>query len=406
MPKTYNMKGVELRGTVNGDWIAYIVFMANSKQRRERVGVIEQREVDAKKIRQSLSRHPVTEEARRLLRQRRDEARLARLRGELWQTRQEKEAAGAHARENSLALTFRAFVERFMREYASQRRSDHYVHNLAAPLAQLGDRPLTEIMAGDIERYVLDRRESFMSKWKKRISDSTIRKELTALGTVFRAAIRWKVATLNPTSEVRKPQEPGHRTMFLEDTAQWIRLLAELPPWLRPIATVGVGTGLRLKEIVGLQWTDIDRRGAMLYVRPENKTGKGRHVPLTGEVLATFDQIPRRIDSPFVFTDDAGLPLTSERTRNRISQRTRDAMKRVGVPEGGFHVLRHTYASWLVQGRMSLFKVGTLLGHKTPAMTQKYAHLAPGHLQEATEIMEGRLSEPKSSMAVYHPAAS
>ena len=56
-----------------------------------------------------------------------------------------------------------------------------------------------------------------------------------------------------------------------------------------------------------------------------------------------------------------------------------------------FHSLRHTYASWLVQGGEAVYTVQKLIGHSTLAMTERYSHLAPDHLRQAADRRDGKL---------------
>ena len=75
-------------------------------------------------------------------------------------------------------------------------------------------------------------------------------------------------------------------------------------------------------------------------------------------------------------------------TRNTISKQTRAAMKGAGLDGMSFHDLRHTAASWMVQSGVSLFDVQQILGHSTPVMTQRYAHLRPEHLRDSIRALD------------------
>jgi integrase len=68
-----------------------------------------------------------------------------------------------------------------------------------------------------------------------------------------------------------------------------------------------------------------------------------------------------------------------------------------GWTDASFHTLRHTAASWMVQQGVDLYAVGQILGHKTPRMTQRYAHLSPEYMAGAVgkldRIMGGMLAQ-------------
>jgi len=82
-----------------------------------------------------------------------------------------------------------------------------------------------------------------------------------------------------------------------------------------------------------------------------------------------------------------------------LSVYTRRVFASLGIEDASFHSLRHTAASWLVMEGVDLYAVGRILGHKTPRMTQRYAHLSPGFMAAAVnkldEVFTGSLPEPK-----------
>jgi integrase len=83
----------------------------------------------------------------------------------------------------------------------------------------------------------------------------------------------------------------------------------------------------------------------------------------------------------------------------RLSVYTRRIFASVGIEDASFHSLRHTAARWLVMDGVDLDAVGQILGHKTPRMTQRYAHLSPGYMAAAVNkldgVFAGALSKPK-----------
>jgi len=99
----------------------------------------------------------------------------------------------------------------------------------------------------------------------------------------------------------------------------------------------------------------------------------------------------RRLNTPRVFVDDKGRDLAVEGRRNKISLATTKAMREAGIEDETFHTLRHTAAAWMVQDGVSLYEVQHVLGHSTPVMTRRYAHLQPGHLPRAVGTLDKKL---------------
>ncbi len=82
--------------------------------------------------------------------------------------------------------------------------------------------------------------------------------------------------------------------------------------------------------------------------------------------------------APYVFCDPlTGKPFKTIRTGFEA------ACRRAGIADFRFHDLRHTFASWSVQGGMDLYRLARILGHKDTQMTIRYGHLATEDLHEA-----------------------
>lgn len=86
-------------------------------------------------------------------------------------------------------------------------------------------------------------------------------------------------------------------------------------------------------------------------------------------------------------------PVFADVDPSRLSVYTRRVFARLGIMDASFHTLRHTSASWLVQQGVDLYAVGQLLGHKTPRMTQRYAHLSPEYMAGAVGKLDGIMSD-------------
>ena len=138
-------------------------------------------------------------------------------------------------------------------------------------------------------------------------------------------------------------------------------------------------TGVRRGEMLALKWADVDAKNRRLYLR-ETKNGALRILPIPESALMVLGSLPQGAagDPVFAGVDPAHLSVYSKRV-----------LKRIGAPDASFHTLRHTAASWMVQQGVDLYAVGQILGHKTPRMTQRYAHLSPDYMAGALGKLDG-----------------
>jgi integrase len=152
------------------------------------------------------------------------------------------------------------------------------------------------------------------------------------------------------------------------------------------MVALGLKTGLRQGELIGLRWEDVDLVAQKLMVRQAvargiigtPKNGKTREVPLSDQTVQLL-KAHRHLKSEFVFCDDKGRMLTKGACKWPLWS----TCKRAGLRRIGWHVLRHTFASHLVMKGVPLKAVQELLGHSTIEMTMRYAHLARAVHQEA-----------------------
>ena len=146
---------------------------------------------------------------------------------------------------------------------------------------------------------------------------------------------------------------------------------------------------MRLGEILSLTWkaVDLDRRTAIIF---KSKNGERRTIPLNKrawEVLKGRAKVKsRKTDIVFYNENHA------EYDYSNLEKAFRSALAKAKIQDFRFHDLRHCFATKLVQRGVDLYKVQLLLGHKTPLMTQRYAHHYPESLREGVEAL-GRVDE-------------
>lgn len=217
------------------------------------------------------------------------------------------------------------------------------------------------------------------------------------LNTVFHLAIRWETGlTANPLKNVRRYKENNKRERYLTET-EAKRLFEALEttkaPQLKAIVTMLLLTGARLSEVLNAQWKDFDTV-ARLWTIEFNKSGKTRYVPLSDAAIRLIENLPRFEGCPYSFANPhTKQPYTS------IHYAWDNVRKRAGLADLRIHDLRHSFASFLVNGGRSIYEVQKILGHTQIRTTQRYAHLSQETLLEAASTAMNSVPTPASLSA-------
>jgi site-specific recombinase XerD len=161
------------------------------------------------------------------------------------------------------------------------------------------------------------------------------------------------------------------------------------------IVLLGGEGGLRVGEIVALEWVDIDHERRQMSIRHSDwrgqlttpKNGRGRVVAMT-ERVATALRKHRHLRHARVLCKGDGEPITGQGAWSRV----RYAAERANVPTG-VHILRHTFCSHLVMRGAAMRSVQELVGHQDLTMTQRYSHLSASALIDTVRLLETRVAD-------------
>lgn len=227
---------------------------------------------------------------------------------------------------------------------------------------------------------------------REKTSASTANRHLGLLRTVFNVAVRWGVVQRNPCDGVKKIQEPPPRERYLslEETGKLLKALdEEWNPVMSSSIRLLLFTGLRLHEVLDLRWEDVNQELKSFRLRI-TKSGKSRIVYPSSPAWAEIEKMRqhRQGTHPFVFPGRNPNEQTTRPTRA-----FHEALTRAGIDRIRIHDLRHTFASHMVQSGATLFEVQRVLGHTTPLMTQRYAHLTEGGLRDRAEQAAQRIMQ-------------
>ena len=142
-------------------------------------------------------------------------------------------------------------------------------------------------------------------------------------------------------------------------------------------------TGMRRGEISKLKWDDIDTDRGFIQIR-DPKGGPDQKIPLNDVARGVFNAIPKDAESPYVF------PGRKKDEHLKDMRKSIARIKEKAILPDGFrpiHGLRHVYASMLASsGQVDMYTLQKLLTHKSPVMTQRYAHLRDDVLKRASEV--------------------
>jgi len=231
-----------------------------------------------------------------------------------------------------------------------------------------GAKQLDQITVPDVLQY--------LNGVKEQASAATANRHHNVLRAIFNRGIEWeKYSGQNPGAKVKQFRVENSRTQFLEN-ADITRLLAVCDSEIQPIVIFALLTGMRRGEILNLRWEHIDLANGVIHVL-KTKSGEPREIPIAPKLMALIEAI-RKGDGGRVFD-------ISTRALNRHFTK---ALKLAGIENIVFHSLRHTFASHFIMRTNDLPATQKLLGHHSPRMTQRYAHLSKGHLQVEMQVFD------------------
>ena len=238
------------------------------------------------------------------------------------------------------------------------------------------DQHLRDADVQGITREVIDELRALKAE---EASQSTADRYMALLRAILRKCVNeWGVLDAAPKVPMYRPRvaEPRFLTR-----AEFERLAEEMPEHLRLRAWFAVLTGLRMRSMLSLEWSRIDLKARRAWIPGEQmKAGRTHGLPLSTAAIEVLKDLRKLSpDSERVFTWK-GKPVD-----DCNGKAFKDAVKRAGLEPLRWHDLRHTWASWAVQGGVTLHELMQLGGWSSYQMVLRYAHLAPDHLAGAAE---------------------
>ncbi len=250
-----------------------------------------------------------------------------------------------------------------------------------------GSLALTEITFERIEQFKADR---------KHLAPQTVRHHLDLLGAMLRMAVDLGWLTAMPKLVKPKVRLGSKNYRYLRsasDVRKFLGAARDCSEMHYTLYALAVHTGMRKGEMAGLTWERVDFATRLICVDHSydgpTKADDLRHVPIDNVLLGILQKWRTVSQGELVFPNRAGKIL-DEHAEIFVEafHKTLDAagFQRPNVKRRAhvicFHDLRHTFASHFMMRGGNLFDLQKILGHKSTALTLRYAHLSPDHFSK------------------------
>jgi integrase len=264
------------------------------------------------------------------------------------------------------------------------------------------------LQINEINRLMV--KDFLMKKSNAGFASSTVTHMKNAISGVLNMAVDDETIAVNPAHRLGKAIHAKSMRLEIdplnkEELALLLAAFKKHYPRHYPMALTLARTGMRLGEVIGLQWGDIDFNGRFINIQrglsrskiETPKNGKPRRVDMSLQLTETLMELRQQIRietvkkgwgqlPEWVFISEDGTHLDGSHWRSRIFNK---ALERSGLRRVNVHSLRHAYASMLIQAGESLAYIRDQLGHHSIKVTVDiYGHLAPEGNKAAVDRLD------------------
>ena len=288
----------------------------------------------------------------------------------------------------SAAGPVEAFLEHLRVERnVSAHTRDAYQRDLAAlcAWAAMRSRGVLELRNDEIRAFVA-------SEHRRGLSPKSLQRRLSACRSFYLWLLKRGRIDANPADAIRGPKAARKlpQVLDVDEAVQLVEVATDAPLGLRDRALLELfySSGLRLSEVCALKWADLDFAQGLVTVL--GKGSKQRIVPVGSHArnaLAALREEAAGQPGDFVFPGRGGAQISSRAVQLRVKKLAaqRGVYKRVHP-----HLLRHSFASHMLESSGDLRGVQELLGHADIATTQIYTHLDFQHLAKVYDAAHPR----------------
>ena len=307
--------------------------------------------------------------------------------------------------------TFQEYAENWLEGYikplrraSTYERYGHVLGKYVYPL--IGRQSIDKIKRGDV-------RNALLAVYGRGLSRSTVCLTRDVISGVMGYAVDEELIPANPVSGITKRLQLERDKKITieplnhEETRIFLDTCREHFPEHYPLFLTAFRTGVRMGELLAIQWGDIDWHGKFIMVQrsyknqktSQTKTGRVRRVDMSDQLIGTLKSLYAQRKREALQTGSREIVETVfHRDRIPIAQNSiryifKRILRKAGLRSIRFHDIRHTYASLLLSNGQSPAYVKEQMGHHSIQMTVDiYGHLIPSSNREAVNMLDTQQS--------------
>lgn len=291
-------------------------------------------------------------------------------------------------------MTLDKFVTDYVNPHNKMRKRSHWrdLQLFTRISAKFGILKLSEIKRHEVQQFHND------LVTVDKLAPATADHHVVYLRRVLSLAVQWEFLEKNVLANIplMKVDNKVERYLSEDEVKRLVEVLTtDLAFGASYLLLYLLSTGARLNEAMQAKWDQVDlEKGIWRIPATNSKSKKTRSVPLNDSAIWVLGQLWTKGKHEYLFVNEATKKPWVTITRAWYRLRAKAGIENLRV-----HDLRHSFASFLVNGGRSLYEVQQILGHSDPKVTMRYAHLSTKALQDAANTASMIVKKPELQAA-------